>query len=98
MRLPCVPWAGGVWGLPCLTVLCPSERYYAERGRTHQKLTDRAWQMIRLIARWLPDRAVVFVADGSFAVLDLLSLISGLPPVSVITRLRMDAQLDDPAP
>ena len=30
MLLPAVPWANAVWGLPLLTVLCPSERYYAE--------------------------------------------------------------------
>src|SRR5256714_981053 len=65
MLLVTIPWAGCVWGLPFLTVLCPSERYYAERGRQHQKLTDRAWQIMQLVARWLPDRAIVFVADSS---------------------------------
>lgn len=98
LLLVTVPWAGFVWGLPFLTVLCPSERYYAERKRRHQKLTDRAWQIIQLVSRWIPDRAIVFVADSSFAVLDLLKLIAGLPNVSLITRLRMDAQLWDPAP
>ena len=28
-------WADRVWALPCLTVLCPSERFYAQRGRRH---------------------------------------------------------------
>lgn len=98
MLLSTVPWARSVWGLPFLTVLCPSERYYTASGRVPQKLTARAWQMVQLIARWLPDRAVVFVADSSFAVLDLLSLISGRPQVSLITRLRLDAQLWEPAP
>ena len=42
--------------VPFLTVLCPSERYYAEKKRRHQRLTDRAWQVIQLIARWLPGR------------------------------------------
>jgi hypothetical protein len=27
-----VSWAGSIWGLPFLTVLCPSERYHADRG------------------------------------------------------------------
>jgi hypothetical protein len=53
MLLVKVEWAGCVWGLPFLTVLCPSERYYAERKRRHQRLTDRAWQVIQLIARSL---------------------------------------------
>jgi len=42
--------------VPFHTVLCPSERYYAEKKRRHQRLTDRAWQVIQLIARWLPGR------------------------------------------
>ena len=98
MLLPSVPWANAVWGLPLLTVLCPSERYYAEKNRRHQKLTERAWQMIALVARWLPDRMLVFVTDSSFAVFVLLDRVSRLKNVSLITRLRMDAQLYDFAP
>ena len=98
MLLVSIPWAGCVWGLPFLTVLCPSARYYTERGRAPNRLTDRAWQVMQLIARSLPDRTVVLVADSSFAVLDLLYLVSSLPPLSLITRLRLDAQLYNPAP
>lgn len=99
MLLVTVPWAGAVWGLPFLTVLAPSERYYAEeRKRGHQRLADRAWQAIHLIMRWLPKRTVIFVADSSFAVLDLLYLVSTTPGASLITRLRLDAQLYEPAP
>ena len=54
--------------------------------------------MIALVARWLPECALVFVTDSSFAVLDLLDWVSRLPHVSLITRLRMDAQLYDFAP
>ncbi len=98
MLLHGVPWAGTVWGLPFLTVLCPSERYYEEQGRGHQKLTERAWQAIALIARWLPERVLVFVTDSSFAVFVLLDQVSRLKNASLITRLRMDAQLYDCAP
>jgi hypothetical protein len=98
MLLHSVPWAGTVWGLPFLTVLCPSERYYAEQKRQHQKLTERAWQMIALVARWLPDRVLVFVTDSSFAAFVLLDKVRRLKNVSLITRLRMDAQLYDFAP
>jgi DDE superfamily endonuclease len=98
MLLVEIPWAGCVWGLPFLTVLCPSERYYQGKKRRHQRLTDRAWQIIQLIARWAPDRDLIFVGDSSFAVLDLLYLVSSTPGVDMITRLRLDAQLYDPAP
>jgi hypothetical protein len=91
-------WANRVWALPFLTVLCPSERFYEQRGRRHQTLTERAWQMIRLVGRWLPGRDLVFVADSSFAALELLDKVATLPRASVITRLRLDAALYDPPP
>jgi hypothetical protein len=90
-------WVRRTWALPFLTALCPSERFYQNRGRAHQKLTDRAWQLIQVVRRWLPGRAVVFVADSSFAVITLLKGVSDLQGVSLITRLRLDAALYDPA-
>jgi hypothetical protein len=55
--------------------------------------------MIRQLRRWLPDRALVVVADSTYAALELLADAAGLPqPVTVITRLRLDAALYDPAP
>ena len=98
MLLTPIAWANRVWALPFLTVLCPSERFYAQRGRRHHTVLDRAWQMIRLVRRWLPGREVVFVADSSFAALEWLALVARLPQVSVITRLRLDAALYDPLP
>jgi hypothetical protein len=94
-----IPWAERVWGLPFLTVLAPSERYHQERGMPHKKLTDWGRQMIRQLRRWLPDRVLVVVADGNYAVLDLLADAAGLrQAVTIITRLRLDAALYDPAP
>ncbi len=52
MLLVPIPWAGRVWALPFLTVLAPSERYAAERGRRHKKLTDWARQMALQARRW----------------------------------------------
>ncbi len=98
MVLPPMSWANRVWALPFMTVLCPSERFYAQRGRHHQTLLERAWQMIRLVMRWLPGREVVFVADSSFAALGLLDQVQQLSRASVITRLRLDAALYDPPP
>jgi DDE superfamily endonuclease len=40
----------------------------------------------------------VFVADSSFAAIELLDKVSRLPGASLVTRLRMDAALYDPAP
>jgi hypothetical protein len=98
MVLTPLSWADRVWALPFLTVLCPSERFYEQRGRGHQTLTARAWQMIRLVVRWLPGREVALVADSSFAALELRDKVATLPRASVITRLRLDAALYDPPP
>jgi hypothetical protein len=38
MVLTPVAWAKRVWAWPFLTVLCPSERFYAQRGRCHHTL------------------------------------------------------------
>ena len=72
MLLVPLPWSARVWALPFLTRLCPSQRYNEERGRAHRMLTNRARQMVWLVARWLPGRDVVVTADSSFAALELL--------------------------
>jgi hypothetical protein len=99
MLLVPLPWAGRVWALPFLTALAPSERYDQERGRRHKTLVDWARQMLLLLRRWWPARAIIAVADSSYAALELLAACQGWPqPVTVITRLRLDAALYEPAP
>lgn len=94
-----IPWARRVWALPFLSVLAPSERDYEQRGRRHKKITDWGRPMICQLRRWLPDRYLVVVAESRYAVLELLACAAGLlVPVTVITRLRLDAALYDPAP
>jgi hypothetical protein len=79
MLLAPIPWAQRVWALPVLTALAPSERHNREQGRRHKRLTDWARQMLRQVARWLPGRTLVVVADSSFAALDLLGV--GFPSI-----------------
>jgi len=101
MLLVPVPWAGRVWALPFLSVLAPSERYSAQRGKKrHKKITDWARQALLLIRRWWPEREIVAVADSAYASLRLLASCQRfLPkPVTFITRLRLDAALYNPAP
>src|SRR6266496_3951040 len=99
MLLAHIPWAKRVWALPFLTVLAPSEHYHQERGMHHKTLTEWAGQMITQVRRWLPDRVLVVVADSTYAALELLAACAGLPqPVTMITRLRLDAALYDPPP
>ena len=92
-------WAARIWALPFFTVLAPSERYYQQRGRSHKKLTDWARQMLYQLRRWLPNRPLVVVADYSYSVLEWLHTIQSMnQPITIVTRLRLDAALYDPAP
>lgn len=99
MLLAPIPWAARTWALPFLTALAPSERYHQQRKLRHKTLPDWARQLIRQAQRWLPDRQLVVVADSTYATLDLLHATASLPtPVTMVTRLRLDAALYDPAP
>jgi hypothetical protein len=91
-----VPWAGRTWALPFLTILAPSARWSEMHGRRHKPLTTWARQAILQTRRWLPNRRLVVVADSGFAALDLLASVRR--HVCVITRLRLDANLFEPAP
>lgn len=94
-----VPWASGVWALPFLSALAPSERYCREQGKRHKKITEWAWQLLLLVRRWYPNRQIVAVADGGYASLKLLDRCRHLNnPIAFITRLRLDAALYEPAP
>jgi DDE superfamily endonuclease len=96
MLLAPIPWADRVWALPFLTVLAPSERYARERHQRHKALTDWARQALLQIARWLPGRRIVAVADQSYAAIELLNAVRDR--ICMIARLRLDARLFEPAP
>ena len=99
MLLAPIPWAGRVWALPFLTALAPSERYETQHGRCHKALTEWAWQLLLIVRRWWPDRAIVAVADRGYAALAFLARCQALrQPITVITRFRLDAALYTPAP
>src|SRR4051812_25250424 len=91
-----IPWAKRRWALPFLTILAPSQRANAARGRRHKPLTRWAIQAILQTRRWLPERAMTIVGDSSFACLDLIAAVRR--HVRLVTRLRLDANLFAPAP
>src|SRR3712207_957204 len=101
MLLVEIPWASRVWALPFLSVLAPSERYAAERGKRHKKVTEWAWQLLLVLRRWYPEREIVAVADRAYASLQLLERCRKLrKPITFVSRLRLDAALSlyEPAP
>jgi hypothetical protein len=83
-------------GLPFLTVLAPSTRFYADKPRAPKALLDCARQIALQIHRWLPGRRIVIVGDTAFAAIDFLGAVRN--HLSVVTRLRLDANLFAPAP
>ena len=96
MLLTPIPWAHRVWALPVLTVLAPSQRYHEAGRRRHKTLLDWARQMIRQLARWLPEREVIVTGDNSFSCIDFLAAVA--EQATFVTRLRLDAALYAPAP
>lgn len=99
MLLVEIPWAQRVWALPFLSVLAPSERYSQQYKLRHKTLVDWARQMMIQVKRWLPVRELVVVGDSSFAALELLDAVSQRPlPIHMITRMRLDGALYEPAP
>lgn len=91
-------WAHRVWALPLMTALCPSEPFDEPQDRRAQTLVQRAWQIIHVVVRGRPGRGVVLVADSRDAAVEWLHQVRTWRCASRITRLRLDAALDDPPP
>lgn len=93
MMLVPVPWAGRVWALPFLTVLCwpPKSRH----ERRHKTSVDWVRQMMKQVRRWLPQQQLVLVVDGGFATV-ALALACTASEVAMVSRLRLDAALYHP--
>ena len=87
---------GSIWALPFLTALVPSARYDRRKGRRHKTVTDYAQQMLVCLRRWLPEPG-----GGGRWRLRQARVPAALPeyvPIVVVTKLRKDASLYQPAP
>jgi len=123
MLLLRLPFSGRVWGLPFLTVLCPTQqegqppkvcryrvrrktssgrikkvrakRYVATgaRPRQHKTAVDILMTLMRLVARWTPERVKVLVVDGGFAALKLALVCASLKNTALVMRFHWDAAL-----
>ena len=65
--------------------------------RAHKTSVDWVRQMTKQVHRWLPDRLLVLVVDGGFAVVSLALECIDIHTV-MVSRLRWDAQLYHPPP
>jgi hypothetical protein len=92
-----VSWLKRPWALPCLMMLWVSEKQCHKYGVKHRTPIELTIMMLRLLHKWFPQRAFVIVGDGGFASLDLTKCAAQNPKVQLVSRLRRDAQLFDPA-
>jgi DDE superfamily endonuclease len=92
-----LPWSSRPWALPFLTIPAPSPIVSSKLGKRHCTLPERAASLVRLLRRWLPDRAIVLVGDSSFGVVEL-ALACRQAKVTWIARMRMTAALYAPVP
>jgi hypothetical protein len=91
-----LPWSKRPWALPFLTVLAPSKSSNESRNKRHKTTVDWACQMIKQLRRWLPFHPVVLIGDGAYAAVKLALCCAGFStPVSLVSRLRLDAALYD---
>lgn len=96
MLLVVVPWSTRVWALPFLTVLAPSEKTNRANGKRHKTSIDWIGQMIRIVRRWMPHRAIVLFVDGGLAAVKLgLRCCHLALPVTYVSRMRLDGALYD---
>jgi DDE superfamily endonuclease len=92
-----LPWSSRSWALPFLTIPAPSSAVSTKLRKRHRTLPERAASLVRLLRRWLPDRAIVLVGDSGFGTVDL-ALTCRKHRVTWIARMRLTAALYAPVP
>lgn len=87
-------WANRSFALPFMTVLAHSKKSNEKQGKIHKTTIDWAIQIMKQIRRWIPQKTIIFTADGGFANARL-AWECLKHSVSLVTRLRIDARLFD---
>ncbi|EFH82698.1 transposase [Ktedonobacter racemifer] len=91
------PWTSRPWALPFLCVLLTSEEVDMRLGRRHKTVPDWTKQLMKLVRRWFPDRAIKLVGDGAYSVVEL-GTACRKQQITLIAPLRFDACLYTPPP
>jgi hypothetical protein len=92
------PWSGRQWSLPFMTFPALSPKTSQKLGKGHRTVVEWTCFLIDKVRRWQPDREIVLVGDGSYAAVILVQRCQRLKkPVKLVSRLRLDAVLHDPA-
>jgi len=66
-----LPWSLRTFSLPFFLVLAPSEKANKKKKKKHKTSPQWACQMCLQVRCWLPQMAMIVVADGGFATADL---------------------------
>jgi hypothetical protein len=91
-----VPWSPRLWALPFMVVPGLSAKTSTQLKKPVRTPVDWAGWMADRVRRWQPERAIHVIGDGGYAAIELVQRCQQLkPPVKLISRLRMDAQLYD---
>jgi DDE superfamily endonuclease len=91
-----VPWSQRPWALPFLIVPVLSEKTCQQLGKRHCGTVGWAMRLITQVRRWHPQRDMVLVGDGAYASVTLVQTCQRFQkPVTLVTRLRLDAGLYD---
>jgi hypothetical protein len=87
-------WSDRYWSLPILSILAPAPIERKKAG-TKKHLIIFARQTICLLRRWCPEREIVILADGSFAVHSLFRKATRFN-ITMVTRCRQDLMIHEP--
>jgi hypothetical protein len=91
-----VPWSQRPWALPFLILPLLSEKACQRLKKPHTTLIEQTARALGHLRRWVPERELVLVGDGSYAAVPLiLACQQGARPTRLISRLRLDAALYD---
>jgi len=85
-------WSRRPWGLPFLTVLAPNQKTNEANGQRHKTSVDWLMQMVTVVRRWSPERAIVLITDGGLNA-GKLGLRCQQLGIIHVTRLRLDVAL-----
>jgi hypothetical protein len=92
-----VPWDQRPWALPFLSFPALSPATSLKLNKRHRTSIEWSAYLIRRIRRWLPERELIVVGDGAYAVQALFRTCQSLTPaVHFVSRLRFDAALYQP--
>lgn len=91
------PWTPRHWALPFLAVCATPPQLDATRAHVHRPIPTVAGLLLRRIGAWLPQRKIKLLGDSMYGSIDL-GLLAQDEKVTLITPIRIDANLFAPAP